>query len=639
MIVQLNGVSKSFGSQNVLRDVSFQVNPTEKVGLIGANGAGKTTLLKIAGGFEESDTGSVTRKSGLEIGKLDQIPDFREGTTVLEEALRSSEYLRRLETEMRELEHAIATETRSDILDRYSLVQHEFELKGGYSYRSRTEAALLGVGFSKDAAARPSRNLSGGEKNRLALAKMLLSNAELLLLDEPTNHLDIRSIEWLERFLRETDKTFLVVSHDRFFLDRVVDRIIEIDNGRLQDFTGNYSDYLKQRSEHRERQEKEWQLQREWIEKQEDYIRRNIAGQKTKQAQSRRKLLARVKPIEKPTHIPSQVQFRFMPVERVGRYVFMVRDLAVGYEGIPLVEGVRFEVQRGERWAILGPNGSGKTTLLKTLTGARLPIDGELEWNESIDIGYYDQQLQDLDGQATVLDEIRKLDLTATDGELRSYLAQFLFSGEDVFQQVSHLSGGEKSRLTLARIIYVAPQLLALDEPTNHLDIASREALESALLGYPGTILFVTHDRYLVQKIATHLIYIEGGKAHVFDRLSAFEQWLETKPDQSETGNELATTDSNGVPVLSGVALEARDRPPVLSKNKRGQLEKEVIELEKDIADVESKIAELELFFQQPSAGTDWETAHRRYSELKGTLDNLYDRLQERWEMMSGDGA
>jgi ATP-binding cassette subfamily F protein 3 len=268
-----------------------------------------------------------------------------------------------------------------------------------------------------------------------------------------------------------------------------------------------------------------------------------------------------------------------------------------------------------------------------------MPVDGELEWNDSIDIGYYDQQLQDLDGQATVLDEIRKLDPTATDGELRSYLAQFLFSGDDVFQQVSHLSGGEKSRLTLARIIYVAPQLLALDEPTNHLDIASREALESALLEYPGTILFVTHDRYLVQKIATHLIYIEGGKAHVFDRLSAFEQWLEQKPDETGTAHELPATDSNRVPAISGVPLDARDRPPVLSKNKRGQLEKEVMELEKEIADVESKIAELELFFQRPSAGADWETAHRRYAELKGNLDTLYDQLQARWEMMSGDGV
>jgi ATP-binding cassette, subfamily F, member 3 len=624
VIVQLNGVSKSFGSQNVLRDVGFQINPTEKVGLIGANGAGKTTLLKIIGGIHEPDTGSLTRKSGLKIGTLDQIPDFHEGTSVIEEALRASDYLRGIENEMRELEHSIATESRPDVLDRYSHIQHEFELKGGYSYRARTEATLLGVGFLKEAFDRPSRNLSGGEKNRLALAKLLLSHAELLLLDEPTNHLDIRSIEWLEKFLKETNKTVIVVSHDRVFLDRVVNRIIEVTDSRIQDYRGNYSEYLKQREDRLVRQEKEWQLQSEWIEKQEDYIRKNIAGQKTKQAQSRRKLLARVRPLEKPKGAAGNVKFRFMPVERTARYVLTTRSLEIGYEETPLVHGINFEVQRGERWAILGANGSGKTTLLRTLVGARTPISGELEWSEALDVGYYDQQLQDLNPESSVLDEIRELDLTATDGELRSYLAQFLFSGEDVFKGVKQLSGGEKSRLTLARIIYVAPQLLALDEPTNHLDIASREALEAALLAYPGTILFVTHDRYLVQKIATHLIYIERGRPYVFDRLSAFEEWLEQDDERSSAER------SSNVPARS----VEKKAPVGLSKNKRDQLEREVAELEKKIASVEGEIAELELSFQNPATGTDWESTHRRYADLKVALDGLYADLATRWEMM-----
>lgn len=625
MIVQFNGVSKAFGSQNVLRGVAFQINPAEKVGLIGSNGAGKTTLLEIISGSYEPDTGSVTRKSGLQTGTLDQIPDFHEQTSVLEEALRSSDYLRGLEVEMRDLEHAIATKPQADLLDRYSHLQHEFEIKGGYSYRPRTEAALHGVGFSKEAFDRASRQLSGGEKNRLALAKLLLSSTELLLLDEPTNHLDIRSIEWLEKFLRETDKTVVVVSHDRFFLDRVANRIIEVVDGRIQDYRGNYSEYLKQRDERLARQDKEWQLQSEWIEKQEDYIRRNIAGQKTKQAQSRRKLLARVQPVERPKGAPAKVKFRFMPVERSGRYVLATRDLAIGYEGRALVDGIQFEVQRGERWAILGANGSGKTTLLKTLIGARSPIEGELDWNESLDVGYYDQQLQDLDPQAGVLDEIRELDLTATDGDLRSYLAQFLFSGEDVFKKVGQLSGGEKSRLTLARIIYVAPQLLALDEPTNHLDIASREALESALVEYPGTILFVTHDRYLVQKIATHLIYIESGRTHVFDRLTAFEEWL-AQPDPAPAPDQR--------PPARRTPLASEEKRSGLSKNKREQVEREIADLEKAIASVEGEVAHLELCFQSPTSETDWETMHRRYAELKHTLDNLYSELATRWEII-----
>jgi ATP-binding cassette subfamily F protein 3 len=627
VLVQLNGVSKSFGSQDVLRDVSFQINPSEKIGLIGANGAGKTTLLKMIGRFVEPDTGSITRKSQLQIGTLDQIPDFHEGTSVFEEGLRASGYLQGIEGELRDLEHLIAESSARDVLDRYSQLQHEFELKGGYSYRARTEAALHGVGFSANAFEKPSRDLSGGEKNRLALAKLLLSDTELLLLDEPTNHLDIRSIEWLENFLKETQKTVVIVSHDRFFLDRTADRIIEISGAAIQDYRGNYSYYLKQREERYARQEKEWQLQNEWIQQQEDYIRRNIAGQKTKQAQSRRKLLARVKPLEKPRATSAKVKFRFLPVERSGRYVLTTRELSIGYDDKPLVQSIQFEVQRGERWAILGANGSGKTTLLRTLVGARSPIEGELEWNGSLDVGYYDQQLQDLNPERTVLEEIRELDSAATDGELRSYLAQFLFSGEDISKLVGKLSGGEKSRLMLARIIYANPQLLALDEPTNHLDIASREALETALAEYPGTILFVTHDRYLVQKIATHLLYIERGRAHVFDRLSAFEEWL----NQSESGDPQP---SSREPASAEPAVGERREPSRLSKNKRDQLEREVAEVEKKIASVEGEIAELELSFQNPATGTDWESTHRRYADLKVLLENLYGDLARHWELM-----
>jgi ATP-binding cassette subfamily F protein 3 len=302
------------------------------------------------------------------------------------------------------------------------------------------------------------------------------------------------------------------------------------------------------------------------------------------------------------------------------------RNLSIGYVDKPLVHSIQFEVLRGERWAILGANGSGKTTLLKTLIGTRSAMEGELEWNESLDIGYYDQQLQDLNPAHTVLDEIRELDSTTSDGELRSYLAQFLFTGDDVLKQVGKLSGGEKSRLMLARIIYENPQLLALDEPTNHLDIQSREALESALMEYPGTILFVTHDRYLVQKIATHLLYLENERAYVFDRLSAFEQWLA----ESDSCGEHAEPS----PATSSSSTVATSQEPNLSKNKRDRLEKGVAEVEKKIAAVEGEIAELELSFQNPASGTDWESMHRRYADLKLLLDKLYEDLARHWELM-----
>jgi ATP-binding cassette subfamily F protein 3 len=621
VLVQLNEVSKAFGSRIVLRDVSFQINPSEKIGLIGTNGSGKTTLLKMLSARMDPDNGTVSRRTSLQIGTLDQIPNFEEDTTVLEEGLRSFSELIAAESEMERLEHEISLAHSEDLLERYSALQHQFELKGGYKFRAMTEAALLGVGFTKEALKRSSTLLSGGEKNRLALAKLLLSESELLLLDEPTNHLDIRSIEWLERFLRETAKTILVVSHDRIFLDRVVSRILEIDDCRVSDYRGNYTSYVRERGERLARKEKEWRQQQEWIANQEDYIRRNIAGQKTKQAQSRRKMLARVQRVAKPLSASSKVKFSFLPAERGSRFVVQARDLTVGYD-TPLVKGLRLDVERRSRWAILGGNGAGKTTLLKTLIGTVSPLSGEIDWSENAGLGYYDQQLSDLQKDATVIDEIRALDNTATDGELRSYLAQFLFSGDDVFKTVSNLSGGEKSRVALAKIIYQAPTILALDEPTNHLDIASREALESALVDYPGTILFVTHDRYLAQKLATHLLYIEDQTAHTFDRLSAFEEWLERGPAEKPTQ-----------PKQKPLTQEA-SVPPTMSKNRREKLASEITGTEERIQALEGELAAVEGEFSNPDPGRDWAELHRRHAEIQKTLEGLYSQLAELSELL-----
>jgi ATP-binding cassette subfamily F protein 3 len=617
VLVQLSGVSKAFGAQTVLRYVTFQINPSEKVGLIGTNGSGKSTLLKMLSGKAEPDEGVVSRKNGLQIGTLDQIPDFHENTTVLDEGLRSFDNLISMEQEMRQLEHDISESHNPALLERYSTLQHAFELHGGYRFRAMTEAALLGVGFSKDALSRASRTLSGGEKNRLALAKLLLSEAELLLLDEPTNHLDIRSIEWLEHFLRDTPKTLVVVSHDRIFLDRVVGRILEIADSRLHDYRGNYTEYLRERAERLARQEKEYRQQQDWIANQEDYIRRNIAGQKTKQAQSRRKMLGRVQRIEKPKGASEQVKFKFLPIERGSRHVLSARNLTVGYDA-PLVRNLQLDVERGSRWAILGGNGAGKTTLLKTLTGALSPIAGELDWSEGTGLGYYDQQLAGLNMNSTVIDEIRELDSTATDGELRSYLAQFLFSGDDVFKKIASLSGGEKSRVALAKLIYESPTILALDEPTNHLDIASREALESALADYPGTILFVTHDRYLAQKIATHLLYLENQTGYSFDRLSAFEEWLE---GDSGKKPEPVKSETKASPPAAA--------PAAMSKNRREKLEKDIVQAEGSIALLEAELALLERAFANPDPQFDWKSGQRRHAEIQATLDRLYDELAD----------
>jgi ATP-binding cassette subfamily F protein 3 len=407
------------------------------------------------------------------------------------------------------------------------------------------------------------------------------------------------------------------VSHDRVFLDRVVDRILEIDSCRIHDYRGNYTDYLKERSERLARQEKEWRQQQEWIAGQEEYIRRNIAGQKTKQAQSRRKMLARVERVAKPQGASTQVKFRFLPVERGSRFVVQTRGLTVGYD-TPLIRNVNLEIERGSRWAILGGNGAGKTTLLKVLIGTSSPLSGEIDWSANAGLGYYDQQLSDLSKDGTVIDEIRSLDTTATDGELRSYLAQFLFSGESVFSKIGNLSGGEKSRVALAKIIYQSPTILALDEPTNHLDILSREALEAALVDYPGTILFVTHDRYLAQKLATHLIYIEDQTAYVFDRLSAFEEWLER--DASLKPSPAKPRDATTVATAAASAM---------SKNRREKLASEIVGTEEQIKILEAELATLETGFSNPEPGKDWAVLHRRHAEIQTSLESLYSQLSE----------
>ncbi len=626
MLVRFHEVSKAYGSFDIFHGVSFQIDPGQKVGLLGPNGAGKTTVLGMIAGTVDPDTGTLTMGSGTRVGCIDQIPDFGDRATPLSVVLESFADLQATEGRLRDMEASIAENAAPAILERYSELLQDFEFHGGYSYRARAEAALLGVGFSADRFTEPAAELSGGEKNRLALVRLLLAEVDLLLLDEPTNHLDIRSIEWLEHFLKGTDKTLLIVSHDRFFLDQIVSRVLSLEQGAVTAYKGNYSAYTKQRAERLELQQTEWQRQQEWIRRTEDYIQRNIYGQKTKQAQSRRNMLKRTERIRRPEEDGAGVRFNFAPTDRTGRYLISARGLSIGYEPTrPILTDLNVDVQRGERWALVGANGSGKTTLLRSLIGGQPPLGGELVWDERLAVGYYAQQLEDLDREATVLEELRAIDTVATDGELRSFLGAFLFRGEEVFKRIGALSGGEKSRLTLAKIIYKAPTMLALDEPTNHLDIRSREALETALADYPGTMILVTHDRYLVRRIATHILYLGPEGAQTFDRFDAFEQWLGNSVD--------AETEVTGDPPLHPQPKEKPARK--LSKNKREQLAREAKRLEDEIADRERDLREIEALFTSPPAGMEWDDTNRRYTELKELLERLYRDLEACWNQIS----
>src|ERR1041384_1551503 len=498
MLFRLSEVHKSYGGQDVLRGTSLQVNPGEHVGLVGRNGAGKSTIFRLVRGDETADRGDVVRARGIRLGLLDQHVHFKAGSTVHESALAAFGRLQQIEHEMHELEHRMADagDDLEKVLERYSDLQHEFELEGGFEYTAKAEATLQGLGFERDMWSLEGEKLSGGQQNRLGLARLLLAEPDVLLLDEPTNHLDVGGVECLEEFFATYQSAYIIISHDRYFLDRTCRRIVELENGRASNYTGNYSDYLVEREERREAQQRAYDNQQQLIAKTEEFIRRNIAGQKTKQAKSRRKMLEKLERVEVVRADQSAGNFQLKGVARTGNQALIVKDLAVGYPGKLLADQITLTLQRGEALAIIGPNGSGKTTFIKTLLGKLPPLAGEARWGTKVQVGYYAQQLDDLDPRNEIIMELRRVaPATVTAGELRNFLAQFLFTGDDVYKHVIDLSGGEKGRLALAKLIYSRVNVLVLDEPTNHLDIPSREALEEALDAYDGTIITISIER------------------------------------------------------------------------------------------------------------------------------------------------
>jgi ATP-binding cassette subfamily F protein 3 len=521
MLFRLSDVHKSYATHDILRGVALQINPGEHVGLVGRNGAGKTTVFRLVSGEESPDRGDVVRARGVRLGLLAQHVHFEPGTTVHESALAAFGRLQQIEHEMHELEHRMA-EVDADldkVLERYSDLQHEFEREGGFEYAARAESILQGLGFDREQWSLETDKLSGGQQNRLGLAKLLLAEPDVLLLDEPTNHLDVAGVEWLEEFLQSYPSAYVIISHDRYFLDRACRRIIELENGRASSYMGNYSAFLVEREERREAQQRAYENQRQLIEKTEEFIRRNLAGQKTKQAKSRRTMLAKLERVEAVRADRSSGDFRLQSIERTGNHVLMVHQAAIGYPDKLLASNISFILRRGECLGIIGPNGSGKTTFLRTILKKIPALAGEIQWGTKVQIGYYAQQLDDLDDRNEIIVELRRVaSANATAGELRSFLAKFLFTGDDVYKKVTDLSGGEKGRLALAKLIYSRVNVLVLDEPTNHLDIPSREALEEALDAYAGTILTISHDRYFLDRVATQMLALDGqGAAEHYD--------------------------------------------------------------------------------------------------------------------------
>jgi ATP-binding cassette subfamily F protein 3 len=519
MLYRFDNIEKSYGPHDVLRGVTWQHNPGEHVGLVGRNGAGKTTLFRLLLKQEDPDRGEMFRASGLTIGHVGQHLDAEPGMSLFDYVETAFADVLAIERKMRAIEHDLADVSRPDherLLEKYAELQHDYEHADGYTLHAEVERVLTGVGFEKSEFERPIAEFSGGQQNRAMLARVLLTRVDLLLLDEPTNHLDLRGIEFLEEFLQSFSGSYLVISHDRTFLNRTVGKIIELAHGKLIEYPGNYEKFLQLRAERMEKQAKDYERQQEYIADTQEFIRRNIAGQKTKQAKSRRKMLDKLDEVERPETDETLANFKLDAGPRSGAVALTVDRLNVGYDSKTVVNNFSLTIRRGERYAIMGPNGSGKSTLLKTFASRLHPLGGTLAYGHNVHVGYYDQTLGDLNPKGSVIDEIWNLDTTQTEEQVRNYLAQFSFFDEDAFKKTRDLSGGEKGRLALAKIMYVGGNLMLLDEPTNHLDVYTREALEEALERFTGALVVVSHDRYFIDRVAENIILVEDGHAAVY---------------------------------------------------------------------------------------------------------------------------
>ncbi|MGQ9598269.1 MAG: ABC-F family ATP-binding cassette domain-containing protein [Anaerolineae bacterium] len=543
-IVVAERIAKSFDPYDIFEDVSCSIARGDRIALVGRNGTGKTTLLRILAGLEPPSRGQVHRAKGLRIGYLPQGATLDSEQTLWQEMMTVFETLQTMEARLHELEAEMVDPARTEaVLAIYGPLRDQFESLGGYVYQDRTRHVLMGLGFRREEHDIPLRHLSGGQKTRALLARLLLESPDLLLLDEPTNHLDLQAIEWLEDYLNGWEGTVLLVAHDRYFLDRVVHKVWELAFGHLEIYSGNYSHYVQQREERHARQWKEYQAQQELIAKEEFYIQRSMAGQRSRQAKGRLKRLERFKQ-DKMLDRPRQektLKLRFQTPLRSGDKVVWSQDLVIGYDPrAPLFRCPDLDLRRGECAALLGPNGSGKTTFLKTILSLIDPLGGSIRLGASLKIGYLSQVRTELDPGKTVLESILEIkDLPL--GEARSFLARFLFTEDEVFKRIDDLSGGERARVALARLVLQRANFLLLDEPTNHLDIASQEVLEDVLDRFPGTILLVTHDRYLVDRLATQLWIIHPKERELEVFSGTWAEYLEVQEKEAQEAEDRQT--------------------------------------------------------------------------------------------------
>ncbi|HDR8174580.1 TPA: ABC-F type ribosomal protection protein [Bacillus thuringiensis] len=639
ILLQVNALSKLYGAETILANIKLEVQTKDRIALVGRNGAGKSTLLKIIAGELSHDGGEIIKPKDVSIGYLAQNTGLETSLTIWDEMLTVFTHLQQMETKLRRLEQEMGKEENFSneaiyerLLADYDQLQLDYKDQGGYQYEADIRSILSGLGFPVETHQTTISTLSGGQKTRLALGKLLLTKPDLLILDEPTNHLDIETLTWLEQYLQGYPGAILIVSHDRYFLDKLVTQVYEISNKESRRFVGNYSKYLDLKSALYEQEMKRYEKQQDEIAKLEDFVQKNIArASTTKRAQSRRKQLDRMELLTRPLGDSKSASFHFDIEKQSGNDVLQVKDATIGYDEDPIIEHVTMRLTRGDSVALVGPNGIGKSTLLKSLVNKLPLLNGDVSFGSNVSVGYYDQEQANLTSSKRVLNELWDEYPLQPEKEIRTILGNFLFTGDDVLKPVSSLSGGQKARLALAKLMMQKSNLLILDEPTNHLDLNSKEILENALIDYPGTLLFVSHDRYFINRVTTTVIELstEGAQEYLGD----YDYYVEKKNEMIERAAfEQQEQQENQAPVQKTVAQEKLN---YLEEKERKQLERQrtrkIEELEQNIIEFEEEIATLEDQLCLPEIYADYEKASE-ITTKKQTLQEQLEACMAEWE-------
>ncbi|MEB7773633.1 ABC-F family ATP-binding cassette domain-containing protein [Kurthia gibsonii] len=615
IVLQVNQLYKSYIADEILSGVKLEVQHRDRVALVGRNGAGKSTLLKIIAGQLSYDSGEIIMPKGIKLGYLDQHAGLESDLSIWDEMMTVFEPLKQLEQQIRSLELQMAEPTIYENAERYQKItaeydqlQHDFKERGGFQYEADTRSVLHGMQFYPDSYEQSISSLSGGQRTRLALAKLLLTKPELLILDEPTNHLDIETLNWLENYLKNYDGAILIVSHDRYFLDQVVSIVYEVSRHHVTKFTGNYSSYLDQKAKNYERDLKLYEKQMDEKAKLETFVQKNLArASTTKMAQSRRKVLEKTEWMDSPDGDEKSATFTFDIEKQSGNDVLSVDDLTIGYGQTPISEHINMRAYRKDRIALVGPNGVGKSTLLKTIIKDLPALSGDIRYGTNVQLGYYDQDLAKLSTNRTVLREIWDEWPLMNEKDVRTVLGRFLFSGEDVDKIVHDLSGGEKARLTLAKLMLEKNNVLILDEPTNHLDLDSKEVLENALIDFPGTLIFVSHDRYFINSIATKVVELSNEGS--FEYLGDYDYYVEKKEELAEIAAEKEAALIKTKPIIQKEVPTSNQAIDKETKKKERKIQRQIEDIEQIMSDLETTIAKLEEELCDPDVFSNHEKA------------------------------